>query len=159
MPAEVTTPSETEITVKREFNAPVNLVWRAHTEADLVQQWMTGPPGMTMPVCEIDFKVPGGFRYVWRQPNGTEMGMGGVFKEIVTNERIVHTELYDEDWTAGETLVTTVFTEINNRTTVVFTVKYSSRAARDAALSTGMGDGMEASYQALDVLVRNWRAT
>jgi uncharacterized protein YndB with AHSA1/START domain len=106
-----------------------------------------------MPVCDIDLKVGGRYRYVWRGPNGEDMGMGGVFREIVRPERIVTNELFDEDWTGGETLVTTVFTEDSGRTRATLTVLYASKEAREGALATGMTEGMESSYQHLDELL------
>ena len=136
--------------ITRSFDAPRALVFDCHTRPELVRRWLLGPPGWTMPVCDIDLSVGGRYRYVWRGPNGEEMGMGGVFREIVRPERIVTNELFDEDWTGGETLVTTMFTEEDGRTLSTVTVLYASKAARDGALATGMTDGMEAGYQRLD---------
>ena len=133
------------------FDAPRALVFDAFTKPDLVKRWLLGPPGWSMPVCEIDLKVGGRFRYVWRnEARGNDMGVGGAFREIVSPERIVHDELFDEDWTGGETIVTTIFTEEAGRTVVAMTVRYSSAAAREAALGTGMTRGMEQSYERLD---------
>ena len=82
-----------EIEVIRAFDAPKNLVYDACTKPELVRRWLLGPPGWTMPVCNIDLRVGGAFRFVWRnQADGREMGMGGVYREIVTNERTVNTE-------------------------------------------------------------------
>ena len=149
----VSASGEREVVMTRSFDAPRELVFDAFTVPDLVRRWLLGPPGMTMPVCEIDLKVGGRFRYVWRNSEGIDMGMGGVFREIAPPERIVHTELFDEDWTGGEALVPTLFTEEGGRTTVTMTVLYSSREARDAALKTGMADGVAASYDRLDELL------
>ena len=150
---DVSTPADREMVVTRVFNAPRELVFDAFTKPDLVKRWLLGPPGMSMPVCEVDLRVGGRFRYVWRLPNGNDMGMGGVFREIVRPERLVHTELFDEDWTGGETLTTTTFTEERGKTTVTMTILYSSREARDGALRTGMTDGMAQSYDRLDELL------
>src|SRR6267378_5192290 len=91
-----------EIVITRVFDAPRKLVFDAFTKPELVKQWLLGPDGWSMPVCEIDLKVGGKYRYVWRRDNdGTEMGMRGVFREIVAPERIVHTEKFDEAWYAG----------------------------------------------------------
>ena len=93
----VTTPSEREIVMTRVFDAPRQLLFEAHTKPDLVKRWLLGPPGWSMPVCEIDLRVGGKFRYVWRRDNdGTQMGMGGVYREIEAPERIVNTEKFDE---------------------------------------------------------------
>ena len=144
-------PAQRELVITRSFNAPPALVFDAFTKPHLVKRWLLGPPGWTMPVCEIDLTVGGRFRYVWRnEARGADMGVGGAFREIVPPERLVHDELFDEDWTGGQTIVTTSFTEEAGRTVVAMTVLYSSAAAREAALGTGMTRGMEQSYQRLD---------
>lgn len=149
----VTTPSDTEARITRSFNAPRHLVFQAFTTPALLTRWMLGPPGFTMPVCEIDLRPGGRFRYVWRKPSGTEMGMGGQFVEVVPPTRIVHVESFDEDWTGGETRVTTEFDEHDGVTTVTMTVLYGTKDGRDGALATGMTTGMSAGYLALDALL------
>ena len=149
----VTTPTERGIVMTRVFDAPHRLVFEALTKPELFKRWLLGPPGWSLPVCEIDLKVGGACRFVWRGPDGTDMGMRGAYREIVPPERIVHTELFDEDWTGGETLVTTVLVEDGGKTTLTMTVLYSSREARDAALSTGMEQGVAASYDRLAELL------
>ena len=149
----VTTPSDREIVVTRLFDAPRTLVFDCMSKPDLVKRWLLGPPGWTMPVCEIDFRVGGRYRYVWRGPDATEMGMGGVYREIVPPERIVQTELFDQDWTGGETLSTANFNEEASRTTLTITVVYASKEARDGALRTGMTEGMSAGYDRLEELL------
>ena len=103
---QITTPSDREIVFTRLFNAPRNLVFDAFTKPALIQRWLLGPPGWTMPVCEFDAHVGGKFRYVWRNAEGHDMGMGGVIREFVPPERLVCTEIFDVDWTGGETLGT-----------------------------------------------------
>lgn len=152
-PLQIATPSDLEVVITREFDAPRELVFDCHTKPDLVRRWLLGPPGWTMPTCEIDLRVDGRYRYVWRGPNGEEMGMGGIFREIVRPERLATNELFDQDWTGGETQVTTRFTERQGRTTSTITVLYSSKEAREGALATGMAEGMEAGYQRLDELL------
>ena len=152
-PVIVTTPGEREVRIVREFNAPRRLLWDCHTKPDLVRRWMLGPPGWTMPVCEIDLRVGGRFRYVWRKEDGAEMGMGGRYHEIETPERLVTGEIFDEDWTGGETLNTLVFIERTGRTTLTMDIVYSSKEARDGALQSGMTSGMEQGYAALDTLM------
>lgn len=149
----ITTPSEREVAVTREFDAPRGMVFDAHTKPELVRQWLLGPPGWTMPVCEIDLRVGGTYRYEWANPDGRRMGVAGKFKEIVRPSRIVVTQLFDEDWTGGETLVTTDLVERSGKTTLTTTVHYASRDARDAALKTGMTTGMEAGYERLEQLL------
>lgn len=150
---QITTPSDREIVMIRAFDAPRHLVFDCFTRPELLKRWMTGPDGWTFVVCEIDLKVGGKFRYVWRQVDGTEMGMGGEFREIVVPERIVNTEQFDQDWTGGETLGTLVLTEQNGKTITMSTVLYSSQAARDGALKSGMEDGVAAGYDRLDEML------
>ncbi|MEO8358592.1 MAG: SRPBCC family protein [Vicinamibacteria bacterium] len=147
----LTTPSDREILITREFNAPRRLVFDCMSKPELVRRWLLGPPGWSMPVCEIDLKVGGRYRYVWRSDaDGTEMGMGGVYREVMPPEKIVQTELFDQDWTGGETIGTSILTEKNGKTTMNLTVVYSSKEARDGALQTPMADGMNAGYSRLD---------
>ena len=146
----ITTPTEREIVITREFDAPRQLVWEAHTKPELVKRWLLGPSGWTMPICEIDLRVGGAYRYVWRrESDGHEMGMGGVYREIAAPERLVATERFDDPWYPGEALDTTVLTEHGGRTTLTLTVQYESRAVRDGVLKTPMADGMEAGYARL----------
>ena len=152
-PLEVTMPNALEAVITRSFNAPRARVWDCHTRPELVARWLLGPVGWSMPVCEIDLRVGGAFRYVWRHEKGREMGMGGTFLEVVPPERLVQTELFDEDWTGGETIVTQIFTERDGVTTLTMTTRYSSERARDAALATGMTGGMETSYARLDAML------
>jgi len=150
----VTKRSDREIEITRVFDAPRKLVFDAFTKPDLVKRWLLGPTGWTMPVCNIDAKVGGKFRYGWRNENdGREMGVNGVFREFSPPDRTVHTEIFDEDWTGGETVVTTLFKERGGKTTVSMTVLYGSEKARDAALGTGMTRGMEDSYARLDEIL------
>ena len=149
----VTTPSERELVMTREFAAPRGMVFDALTKPDLVQRWLLGPPGWTMPVCQIDLRVGGKYRYGWRNADGREMGMGGTFQEIVRPSRIVATEVYEDYWTGGETLVTTELVETSGKTTLSTTVRYASREARDAAIKMGATKGLEASYDRLEELL------
>jgi uncharacterized protein YndB with AHSA1/START domain len=149
----VTTPTEREIVMTRVFDAPRTLVFEAMTRPELLKRWLTGPPGWSMVVCEIDLTVGGAYRYVWLSPDGTEMGMGGVHREIVPPERVVCTQLFDEDWTGGEAVGTLVLTERDGKTTLTNTVLYASREARDAVLKTPMEHGVAASYDRLAELL------
>ena len=146
----LTTPSDREIAMTRVFDAPRQLVFDAHTKPELVRQWLLGPPGWSMPVCEMDLRVGGTYRWVWRHDtNGTEMGMGGVYREIVAPERLVTTERFDEAWYPGEALNTLVLIERAGRTTLTQTMRYESRAARDAVIKSNMEHGVAASYDRL----------
>ena len=152
---EVTMPSDREIRVSRVFDAPGRLVFDAHTKPELLKRWAYGPDDWPMVTCEIDLRVGGKLRYIWRNVKAGDMVLNGVYKEIVAPERIVHTEIFEEDWTDGETLVTTRFDEHDGRTTVTSTVLYSSEKARDAALATPMLEGWEQSYERLDMLLES----
>jgi uncharacterized protein YndB with AHSA1/START domain len=113
---------------------------------------MTGPPGWTMPVCESDLRQGGSWRFVWRNAEGTEMAMSGVYREVVPPERLVSTESWGGDW--PETLNTLLLVEEDGRTTMTLTVLYPTQEARDAALGTGMKDGMSQSFDRLAELLR-----
>ena len=150
----VSTPSDLEIEVERDFNAPRELVFDAFTKPELVRRWLLGPDGWTMPVCEIDLRVGGSYRYVWRKESiGHEMGMCGVFREIGRPEKLVATEKFDESWYPGEALDTTVFQEKGGITKMKLTVLYESKEARDMATRSGMTDGMSTGYDRLEELL------
>src|SRR6266705_4541334 len=156
---QLTAPGERDIVMTRVFDAPRQLVFDAHTQPELAKRWLLGPPGWSLPVCEIDLQVGGKYRYVWRHDrNGTEMGMGGVYREIKAPERIVSTEKFDEAWYEGEAVDTLVLTERGGQTTLTTTVRYASQATRDAVLKSGMTTGVEQSYDRLaDVLASTRR--
>jgi len=147
--------NEREIVMTRVFDAPRSLVFEAYTKPELLKRWLFGPDGWSLAVCEIDLKVGGKYRYVWRHSDGREMGMGGVYREIVPSERVVCTELFDEDWTGGEALGTIVLTEQDGKTTLTQTMRYASRDARDNVLKSGMEQGLAASYDRLAVLLES----
>jgi uncharacterized protein YndB with AHSA1/START domain len=149
----LSTPGECEIQVTRDFDARRGLVFDAFTKPELVRRWLLGPPGWTMPVCEIDLRVGGAYRYVWRSVDGSHMALGGVFREIILNERLVATETFDDAWYPGEAVVTTVFVETKGITTTTIVVRYESRAARDTARRSGMEYGMAAGYDRLEELL------
>ena len=146
------TPTDTQVVITRVVDAPRHIVYQAYTVPRHLQQWMLGPEGWTMPVCEMDLRTGGSWRYVWRKSDGAEMDMGGLIKEVVTNQRLVTTEKWGPEW--PETVNMVEFTESDGQTTITLTVTYPSREARDAALKTGMKDGMEPSFARLDKLVR-----
>jgi uncharacterized protein YndB with AHSA1/START domain len=145
----VTTPSDREVAATRVFDAPRRLVFEALTTPDLLKRWMHGPNGWTLAGCEVDLRPGGAFRYVWRKAAGAQIAVSGTFREIVPPSRIVHTEVFDDDWTGGETVVTTTLEERDGKTTLTVTVRYASKAARDAALQTGFTSGMEEAYDTL----------
>ena len=143
-----TTPSDTTVTATRVFRAPRALVWEMWTDPKHVPNWMLGPEGWTMPVCEIDLRPGGRWRYVWQKADGTRMEMEGEYREIAAPERLVYTERWGGDW--PEMINTLVLTEQNGETLTVATVECGSKEARDRATKTGMSDGWARSYDVLD---------
>lgn len=145
------TPSDREVVVTRVVDAPRRLVFDAMSNPKHVPQWLTGPEGWTMPVCEIDLRPGGAWRYVYRQPNGAEMTLQGSYREVAPPERIVSTESWGPEW--PETINTLVLTEAAGQTTITMTIRYPSQEARDAALRSGMKDGMDQGFARLDGLL------
>jgi uncharacterized protein YndB with AHSA1/START domain len=153
IPLKVTTPSEREIALTRTFDAPRDMVWDAWTRPELLQRWLGVQNGWTFPVCEIDLRVGGAYRYVWRGPTGESMGMGGVFREINAPRRLVSSEKFDDPWYEGEGVGTVTFEEKDGRTTVTMLLRYESKDIRDGVLRSPMDQGVERSYQKLDALL------
>jgi uncharacterized protein YndB with AHSA1/START domain len=148
----ITTPSDREVVMARTFEAPRTLVWDAYTKPEHVQRWLLGPEGWTMPICEIDLRPGGEWHFLWRRPDGDELEMRGVYREIVPPERLVNTESWGGEW--PETENTVQLFEENGATTVTTTILYPSKDARDAAIATGMADGADRSYGLLDEYLR-----
>jgi uncharacterized protein YndB with AHSA1/START domain len=142
----VATPTEREIVMTRVFDAPRHLVFDAFTKPELLKRWF-GPRGWSLVVCETDFRVGGSWRFVLRGPDGSEMGMYGVYREIVPPERTVHTESFDDY--PGESIVTAVWVENHGKTTLTATVLYPSQEIRDAVINSGMEHGAAESYDKL----------
>lgn len=151
----VTLPTDTdrEIVVTRGFDAPRRLVFEAWTSPEHLPRWLLGPGGWTMPVCEVDLRPGGAWHFVWRGPEGAEMAMRGVYREIVPPDRIVSADSWGGDW--PETLNTLTLDEEGGKTTVTQRVLYPSKEARDAALGTGMTGGMSESFHRLDAYLRS----
>jgi uncharacterized protein YndB with AHSA1/START domain len=144
----VTTPTDREIMMTRVFDAPRALVFEALTTPALLKRWF-GHPGMPLVECEIDLRVGGAYRYVWRGERG-EMGLGGIFKEIVVPERLVATEAFDQAWYPGNNaVVTQTLSEQGGKTTLMLRVMYESKDARDAVLRSPMESGITAAYDRL----------
>ena len=146
---QVTTPSDREIAMTRVFDAPRNLVFDAWTKPELLKRWLGVFGNWSFAVCEVDLRVGGKYRYLWRGKDGKEMGMGGVYREIVRPERIVTTEEFDDPWYPGDAQDTTVFVEKGGKTTVTTTVRYASKEARDGVLKSPMESGVAQSYDRL----------
>lgn len=156
--SEVTLEGDSIVRVKRKFHAPRALVWKAYTDPALVQRWQLGPPGWSMPVCEMDVRVGGSFRWWYKEDEGDqEFGFHGEYLKVEKPSRLMTTEHFDDGNTGefmGEaTLVTVTFTESDGVTTVVTEMDFHTAEAREGALATGMTDGMELSYQLLDTLL------
>jgi uncharacterized protein YndB with AHSA1/START domain len=149
----VTTPSDREIALTRVFDAPRHLVFEAYTKPELLKRWLGVHGGWSWAVCEVDLKVGGAYRYVWRGPDGAEMGMGGVFREVVVPERIVATEAFDQSWYPGSAVSTVTLVEQGGRTTLTLTVRYESKEARDAVLKSPMEQGVAAGFDKLAELL------
>jgi uncharacterized protein YndB with AHSA1/START domain len=158
-PAEASLPSDTEVLVKRSFDAPAKLVWRAYMEPDLVRRWCGGHPGWSMPVCEMDMRVGGRYQWRWRSDeNGQEFGFTGEVLEVIPHARLVHTQIFDAGdlgvSMGGEpSIITVTFQEADGMTNVATLIKYASKADRDEAFATGMTDGMEMNYKRLDEML------
>ena len=156
--AQVSTPSDHEVKVVRSFRAPRDLVYKAYTTPELMKRWLLGPPGWTMPVCEMDVRVGGSYKWRWRSDaDGKEFCFHGVFEEVHAPSKLVNTQYYDPGDVGGDmgegALITVEFAEEKGVTTMTSLMDYKTKRARDAAVSTGMTDGMEQGYQLLDDLL------
>jgi uncharacterized protein YndB with AHSA1/START domain len=145
------TPSDLELVATRVFDAPRELVWEAWTSPEHLPHWMLGPQGWSMPICELDLRPGGAWHFVWRHSDGREMEMRGTYQEVSPPDRLVSTESWGGDW--PETLNTVILSEDESKTIMTQTVRWPSREARDAALGTGMTDGMALSFDRLAELV------
>lgn len=155
----VDTPSDREVRVVRDFAAPARFVWDAHTKPELLRRWQYGFEGWSLPVCEMDVRVGGSYRWRWRNDkDGQEMGFFGKFLEVVPFTRLVYDQYYDPGslgipMTSEPVIITSVFDEVRGRTTLTLTMLFASKDERDASIATGMTDGMELSYQRIDAMV------
>ena len=141
-----------QITVTRSFAGPKAAVFRAHTEAAILQRWM-GSAEMPLKVCEMDARPGGGFRYTWAMPDGTRITLTGQIRSV-SPDCIIHTEVFDPDWTGGPTEVVTRFSETQGRTIVTVQITYSATPARDKVFASGMGEGMAAGFDLLDAFLK-----
>lgn len=149
----VTTPSEREIMMRRVFEAPRERVFEALTRPELLKQWFSTPPRWELAECTLDLRTGGTYRYVWRSPDGGEIGMGGTFLEVEVPERIIQTEVFDNPWFEGDATGMLFVVEHEGHTTLIQTVSYISQAVRDAVLDSPMTDGVEAAYDRLAALL------
>jgi uncharacterized protein YndB with AHSA1/START domain len=139
--AQLSLPGDTDILVTREFDAPKHLVYRAYTTPELVKRWWGGRRG-EVTVAEIDLRVGGRWRYVLAANEGFEVAFNGVFREIVPNERLVNTEVY-EAMPENEALVTVTFEEADGRTTMTMLTEMPSKESRDGLVESGMEGGLQ----------------
>jgi uncharacterized protein YndB with AHSA1/START domain len=157
--ATVTLPTDEQILITREFDAPKHLVYKAFTTPDLVKRWWTAKRG-EMKVCEIDLRVGGEWRYVMETPDGIEVGFHGEYREIEPNERIVSTEIFEgmPEGVPEETSVNTAtFTEEDGRTKLTILVEHSSKQFRDMHVESGMEDGLQDALDLLEELAASLR--
>ena len=154
----VETVGDTDVVVTRRFNASRALVWRAYTEPDLVRRWMVGYPGWSMPVCDIDFRVGGGYRYRWRNDeSGMEFGFVGTFVSIEPETRITNLER-PEDVDMPDAEIEVLFTPLGDMTQLKMVIRYPDAATRKQALETGMTDGMGVTFDLLDGVLSEMEA-
>ena len=150
---QVSTPSDREVAMTRVFDAPRALVYEALTNPELLRRWFSGPPGWSLTVCEADLRVGGTYRNVWRGPDGTEMGLSGVYQIVEPPARIVATEAFDQAWYPGEAVSSIVLVEHDGQTTLTMTVRYDSKETRDMVLQTPMAEGVSYGYSKLAELL------
>jgi uncharacterized protein YndB with AHSA1/START domain len=160
-PAQVTLSGDREVRVTRQFNAPRQLVWDAHTKPELARKWL-GYDGWDMPVCEMDVRVGGKYRWQWKnQKDGTQFGFWGTFTEVNAPTKLAHEQYFDPGdiggtMPAGDPCIISVeLSEQDGVTTLVCTMKFASNEAREGAVATGMTDGMEFSYARLDDMFKS----
>ena len=152
--ATVTLPTDEQILVQREFDAPRELVYEAYTTPELVGRWWHAKRG-EVTLVEIDLRVGGRWRYVMITPDGTEVAFHGEYREIIPNQKLVSTEAFEglpegvseED---AATLNTTTFTEAEGRTTLTILIQAKNKASRDAIIASGMEDGLQDALELLE---------
>ena len=144
----VTLPSDLEIAMSREFDAPRQLVYDAYTKPEILMRWLGVRNGWVFAVCDVDLRVGGKYRWIWRK-NGKDLALGGTYLEIAAPDRLVCTERFDDPWYEGEAIVTVTFVETNGRTTLTITSKAESKAIRDSVLQSGATKGVGESFDLL----------
>src|SRR4051812_45698615 len=149
-------PAGTEILITREFDAPRHLVWHAYTTPELVSKWWPGERG-EMRSCEIDFRVGGAWRYVMVASGGYEVAFHGEFREIVPNEKIVNTEIFEGAPGSPPAIVTTTFTEADGRTRLELLTDVESKEIRDLIMESGMEVGVQEQMELLEELAQSLR--
>jgi len=149
---QIKTPSEREVVITRLFEAPRQLVFDACTQPKLIKRWMAAP-GRELEICEVDLRPGGAYRWVWRGSGKRDVGMRGVYREVVAPQRFSRTEIW-EDWEAGECLASTILIEHDETTTeLTTTVLFPSREIRDQVLKSGLERGVKQNYAKLEELL------
>ena len=156
-PLTITLPSDREIAITRSFKAPADLIFDCWTIPALIRRWL-GPADWVFTTCEFDARVGGKWRFVTKGPDGFEMGSSGEVLEITRPDWIKTNEIYDMDWTGGQTIVTNRISEESGITTSVVTILYASKEARDGARATPMAEGMEMGFKRLEELLADMPA-
>ena len=151
--ATVTLPADTQILIAREFDAPRHLVYRAFTTPELIKRWWSGERG-EVTTAEVDLRPGGTWRYVMIANGGFEVAFHGEYKEIVPDERIVTTDVF-EGMPDAAAVTTTTFAEKDGRTTLSILVEHSSQQNRDAHINSGMEGGMQESMNKLEQVARS----
>jgi uncharacterized protein YndB with AHSA1/START domain len=154
--AEVTLPADDQILITREFDAPRRLVYRAWTTPELVRRWWSGRRG-EMTLVEMDFRVGGTWRYVMNASGGHEVGFHGEYREIVPDERIVWTEVYEGAPEGEPALVTATFSEAEGRTRLSLLTEVESKTVRDMIVESGMEIGVQEQMEILDEILPTLR--
>jgi uncharacterized protein YndB with AHSA1/START domain len=151
--ATVTLPADTQILITREFDAPAELVYRAWTTPELIKRWWAGKRG-GVTLAEVDLRVGGSWRYVMVAEGGSEVGFHGEYRELVPNERIVSTEVF-EGMPDAAALDTLTLTEADGKTTLSILVEHETKEHRDGHIQSGMEEGMQESMDALEDVARS----
>jgi len=142
-----------EIVMTRDFDAPRRMVFDAWTRPELLRRWLGVRRGWELAVCEVDLRPGGGYRFVWRGPDRKDMGVSGVYREVVAPELLVNTEVFDDPWYPGESVITTGFDERAGRTTVTTVMRYQTPGARDGILAGPFKSGVAESYDRLESML------
>jgi uncharacterized protein YndB with AHSA1/START domain len=151
---DITTPSDTELSIQRTFDAPRAKVFAAITTPETIRRWLSGPPGWTMTECVLEPKAGSAYRFAWRNgENGPTMGLGGTVTEAVVPEKLVATEKFDQPWYPGEAQISQRLTEADGKTTLTITMRYPAKDVRDGVLNSGMTTGMQMNYDRLAALL------
>jgi uncharacterized protein YndB with AHSA1/START domain len=150
---ELSTPSDREIMMTRVFAAPRRMVFDAYTKPELLKQWLGIHNDWKFAVCDVDLRVGGKYRWIWRNASGQELAMGGEYREIVVPERVVATEHFDDPWYEGEALSTVTFEERAGQTTLAMANRYASKEIRDAVLKSPMETGVAKGFDTLEQLL------